>query len=102
MKALILISLVSLSSSVGLAQSEEEKKIRELWDVFEQVYDEGDAAAVAMLYAEDADRIDIRGKIRRGRNEIEAHYAAAASSHSSVKDRTGKHALRACLGLGSA
>ena len=84
MKLITLPLALSLLSLNAFSQSEEKKQIRDLWDRFETAFDEGNARAVAMLYAEDADRIDIRGNVRRGRDEIEAHYARAFKRREAV------------------
>ena len=73
---LLVTGLAFCSPLAAQTRAEEEREVRAMWARFEELYDTGDAAGVAGLYAEDADRITLRGEVARGRAEIQAQYAA--------------------------
>jgi uncharacterized protein (TIGR02246 family) len=68
--------LLAAVASVVMAwpAMDEEKAVRDLWESFEQAFNEYDAAKVAELYAPDADRVDAGGEWACGRSEIRRQY----------------------------
>ncbi len=76
--SLVLFSL--LYGCVSGPPEEGEFEVQAMWDRFEEAFGAGDADGVSALYAEDADRINHRGVVARGRTEIQAQYAAAIAS----------------------
>ena len=57
------------------AQSTDEQAVRALWRKFESAYNAGDAATIGSLFTPNADRINGRGPMVRGRAAIEQGYA---------------------------
>lgn len=67
----------------ALAQetAEDEAAIDMLTDKFTEAWANGDAKAIAALYAVDADRMEITGVISKGREEIETNVAEILSMY---------------------
>jgi uncharacterized protein (TIGR02246 family) len=57
-------------------EASEEAEIRRLWQNFEETFFKLDAEGVSRLYAADADRINPKGEVARGRGQIAEQYAA--------------------------
>jgi uncharacterized protein (TIGR02246 family) len=57
-------------------RAEDEKAIRAVVDAFVAAFDKGDAKAIAGLFTEAGEAIDVGGEAIRGRAELEAHYAS--------------------------
>lgn len=80
MKALLRASLVLFSLVVGAqaaAQSEgEESGIRAVATHWEQAWNKHDMKALAALFTEDADFVNVGARYWKGRKEIEAQHAA--------------------------
>lgn len=76
MKSLFLALYMLALSTTAFGQSleEEESAIRELWATFSEYYSARDAAGVASLYADDADRFEQVSKKAVGREEIRRQY----------------------------
>jgi uncharacterized protein (TIGR02246 family) len=68
--------LLGVAASVVMARPavDEEEAVRDLWERFEHAFNAYDAAAVAGLYAPDADRVNAAGEWARGRSEIRKQY----------------------------
>ncbi len=75
MMGLVLIATV-VAPAVAQERATEEKTLREMWNQFEQVYNQSDAKKVASLYAPDGDRINPAGEVAHGRAEVEKQYQA--------------------------
>ncbi len=63
------------SPEAPVAQAEDEKAIRAMIAGFEQAFGKGDAPAIAGLFTEMGEAIDLDGNAIRGREAIRAHYA---------------------------
>lgn len=74
--SLIALLLIVAGPVLGQTPQEEEYSVRAMWARFEEFYNKGDADGVAGLYAEDADRITLRGEVAHGRAEIREQYVA--------------------------
>ena len=57
------------------APSEDEKAIRAMTAAFDEAFDKGDAKAIAAMFTEQGEAIDLEGTAIRGRADLEAHYA---------------------------
>jgi uncharacterized protein (TIGR02246 family) len=89
-----LLALVQVASAqtskepTASARSENEKPIRAVIDAFVVAFDKGDAKAIAGLFAEQGEAIDMEGGAIRGRAALEAHYAERFADNPGEKIKT--------------
>jgi uncharacterized protein (TIGR02246 family) len=74
---------VAPSAPAGAA--EDEKAIRATISAFAQAFQNGDAAAIAQLFTEDAEAVDADGASIQGRAALQDHYAARFDSDPGIK-----------------
>jgi uncharacterized protein (TIGR02246 family) len=83
-----------LATSLGVrAQAppgrlKDEKAIRAVVDAFVSAFAKGDARAIASMFTETGEAIDVGGEAIRGREELAAHYAARFESSPGEKLET--------------
>ncbi len=67
-------------ASKPAGRTEDEKAIRALLDAFVRAFDKGDARAIAAMFTEQGEAIDVGGEAVRGRKALETHYAQRFAS----------------------
>lgn len=61
--------------TTGFAQQKEEEQVKNVLTAFVEAWNKHDAKVFASIFAEDADLINVAGKSKHGRYEIEEHHA---------------------------
>jgi uncharacterized protein (TIGR02246 family) len=77
-----------------VAQTEEEKEIGAANDAFAQAFLKGDARAIAGLFTEDGEAVDVEGETVQGRGAIEEHYAARFADGPGSKIETSTDSIK--------
>lgn len=73
--SILLGSALTAGAQAPDSKAEDEKAIRSAVDTFVAAFAKGDAKALAALFTERGEAIDVGGEAIRGRDELEAHYA---------------------------
>jgi uncharacterized protein (TIGR02246 family) len=77
MRTAVVLIFLAVAVTLGAAQTRpEEKALRDLWNQFENAFNDGDARTVASLFSTDADRVTGTGEWVRGRADIRKQYEA--------------------------
>ena len=90
---LLLVPLLAAADGPA-ARPEEEKAIRSAVDAFAQAFTKGDARAIAGLFTENGEAVDGDGEAIRGREALEAHYAARFAEIPGAKIETGIESIK--------
>ena len=91
----LLLLVPCLAAADGpAAKPEEEKAIRSSVDAFAQAFSKGDAKAIAGLFTENGEAVDPDGEAIRGREALEAHYAARLAEIPGARIETGVESVK--------
>jgi uncharacterized protein (TIGR02246 family) len=72
----LLATSLDARAQAPAARPEDEKAIRASVDAFVGAFAKGDAKAIAGLFTEQGEAVDVGGEAIRGRADLEAHYAS--------------------------
>ena len=90
---LLLVPLLAAADGPA-ARPDDEKGVRAAIDAFAQAFAKGDAKAIAGLFTENGEAVDGDGEAIRGREALEAHYAARFAEIPGAKIETGIESIK--------
>jgi uncharacterized protein (TIGR02246 family) len=86
--SILLWTALAAGAQAPDTKAEDEKAIRSAVDAFVAAFAKGDAKAIAALFTEQGEAIDVGGEAIRGRGDLEAHYAERFESSPGEKVET--------------